>query len=107
MLASEHHHASAGCGLPGDREARLAARRAFVALKLDFTAALADMPEAGWLQARVRHAEEPLDLWRLRAPVFAAIGGADAGYRQRRQQLWRGLDSVFPDLDGADGPPAP
>lgn len=89
--------------MPGDRGARLAARRAFVNLKLDFIAALADVPDTGWLQTQVRHAEEPVDLWLLRAPVFAALGGTDPGYRQRRQQLRRGLDSVFPDLDHASG----
>jgi hypothetical protein len=51
----------------------------------------------------VRHAEEPVDLWLLRAPVFAALGGADPGYRQRRQQLRRGLDTIFPDLGHASG----
>ena len=107
MLAAEPRSTSPGCGLPGDRGARLAARRAFVALKLDFMTALADVPEAGWLQAQVRHAEEPLDLWRLRAPVFAVLGDGGADYRQRRQQLWRGLDSTFPDLGHASGTATP
>lgn len=107
MLASAPRSYSPGCGLPGDRAARLAARRAFVALKLDFMAALAEVPGTGWLQTQVRHAEEPLDLWRLRAPAFAALDGADPGYRQRRQQLWRGLDSTFPDLGPANDHTAP
>jgi hypothetical protein len=103
MLTTAPRQYSPGCGMPGDRGARLAARRAFVALKLDFMAALADVPGTAWLQTQVRHAAEPVDLWLLRAPVFAALGGADPGYRQRRQQLRRGLDSVFPDLDDASG----
>lgn len=103
MLSTQPRQYSPGCGMPGDRTARLAARRAFVNLKLDFMTALADVPCAGWLQAQVRLAEEPVDLWLLRAPVFAAIGGADPGYRQRRQQLRRGLDSIFPDLGHTSG----
>jgi hypothetical protein len=103
MLAAAPRQYSPGCGMPGDRGARLAARRAFVALKFDFMTALADVPDTGWLQIQVRHAEEPVDLWLLRAPVFAALGGADPGYRQRRQQLRRGLDTIFPDLGHASG----
>ena len=103
MLATAPRQYSPGCGMPGDRGARLAARRAFVALKLDFMTALADVPDTGWLQIQVRHAEEPVDLWLLRAPVFAALGGADPGYRPRRQQLRRGPDSTSPDLGHASG----
>ena len=103
MLAAAPRQYSPGCGMPGDRGARLAARRAFVALKLDFMTALADVPDTGWLQIQVRHAEEPVDLWLLRAPVFAALCGADPDYRQRRQRLRRGLDSVFPDLEQGSG----
>jgi hypothetical protein len=103
MLSAEPRQYSPGCGMPGDRSARLAARHAFVNLKLDFMTALADVPGTAWLQTQVRSAEEPVDLWLLRAPVFAVLGGADPGYRQRRQQLRRGLDSIFPDLDHASG----
>ena len=103
MLASEPRHYSPGAGLPGDRGARLAARRTFVGLKLDFMTALTDVPGAAWLLAQVRAAEEPVDLWLLRAPVFAVLAGADPGLRHRRQQLRRGLDSVFPDLGPASG----
>jgi hypothetical protein len=90
-----------GAGLPGDRDARLAARRAFVDLKQTYLLALAELPEgdAGWLRAHVRQAEEPADLWLLRAPVFAALAGADPERRRRRQMLRRGLDSVFHDSE--------
>jgi hypothetical protein len=90
-------------GLPGDRQAHAAARRAFVDLKSTFMHALADIPGIEWLQQQVRAAEEPVDLWLLRAPAFAALAGADAAVRGKRQQLRRGLDSVFPDLDEASG----
>ncbi|MDP3614649.1 MAG: hypothetical protein Q8R98_22635, partial [Rubrivivax sp.] len=76
-----------GSGLPGDRSARLAARRAFVDLKLTFLHALDGAPGIEWLCTQVRAAEEPVDLWLLRAPVFAALAGGSPDQRQRRQQL--------------------
>jgi len=88
-----------GAGLPGDRRARIAARQAFVELKLIYLHALQDVTGAEWLCSQVRGAEEPVDLWLLRAPVFAALEGADQEHRSRRQLLRRGLDSMFPDLD--------
>lgn len=88
-----------GAGLPGDRGARFAARQAFVSLKLSYLQALDTVPDAEWLRVQVRAAEEPVDLWLLRAPVFAALNGMDTGLRTRRQMLRRSLDSVFPDLD--------
>ena len=88
-----------GAGLPGDRDARVAARRAFVALKLTFLHALQDLHNADWLRTQVRSAEDPADLWLLRAPVFAVLNGADPERRQRRQMVRRGLDSLFPDLE--------
>jgi hypothetical protein len=90
--------ASAG-GLPGDRVARIAARRAFVELKQTYLLALAAATdeEAGWLRNQVRAAEQPVDLWLLRAPVFAVLSGTDPDRRRRRQMLRRGLDSLFTD----------
>lgn len=90
-----------GAGLPGDRSARMAARQAFVELKLTFLDALQGAPDVDWLRAQVRAAEEPVDLWLLRAPVFAALDGSSPAQRTRRHQLRRGLDSVFPDLQPA------
>jgi hypothetical protein len=91
--------AAPGIGLPGDRQARMAARRAFVDLKQTYLLALHEVAEAeaGWLRAQVRSAEEPVDLWLLRGPVFAALAGADPERKRRRQMLRRGLDSVFAD----------
>ena len=88
-----------GAGMPGDRGARLAARQAFVNLKQTFLIAMPGTPDVEWLRALVRAAEEPVDLWLLRAPVFAALAGGTLEQRQRRHQLRRGLDSVFPDLE--------
>jgi len=90
-------------GLPGDRTARIAARRAFVELKQTYLLALAEASddEAGWLRNQVRSAEQPVDLWLLRAPVFAVLSGTDPDRRRRRQMLRRGLDSMFMDTQPA------
>lgn len=90
-------------GLPGDREARLAARAAFVKLKTTFIQALDDLPGADWLRELIRSAEEPVDLWLLRAPVFAALGGGEPEFRGRRHALRRGLESMFHDAEPASG----
>jgi hypothetical protein len=90
-------------GLPQDRQARAAARRAFVDLKRTFMHALDGLNGADWLLMQVRAAEEPVDLWLLRAPAFAALAGAGPQARQRRQRLRRSLDSVFAELDEASG----
>ena len=91
----------ASAGLPGDRGARLAARQVFVDLKLTFLAALEQADNAEWLRTQVQAAEEPVDLWLLRAPVFSLLAGTQPDLQQRRRQLRRGLDSVFPALDPA------
>lgn len=92
-----------GAGMPGDRGARIAARQAFVSLKHTFMEALDLSTGAEWLRVQVLAAEEPVDLWLLRAPVFAALGGVDPDCRQRRQVLRRSLDSMFPELDEPSG----
>jgi hypothetical protein len=89
------HAALPGAGLPGDRLARLAARRAFVGLKLVYLDALDAVSghEAVWLRHQVRSAAEPEDLWLLRAPVFAALAGPER--RDLRHALRRALSSIF------------
>ncbi len=84
-------------GMPADRIAAIAARRAFVALKLTFVDAAAniDGSQALWLRQQVRAAEEPMDLWLLRASVFSALDGSHPERRQLRQRLRRALDAVF------------
>jgi len=92
-------------GSPGNlgdsRDARIAARRAFAELKQTILAVLADLQDAhaAWLRAQVRSAEEPVDLWLLRAPLFEALSGADPERRRRRQMVRRGLDSLFHDSE--------
>jgi hypothetical protein len=92
-----------GAGLPSDRLAQLAARHAFVVLKNCFQQAVDDVVDthADWLRRQVRAAEEPTDLWLLRAPVFAVLAGAGLERRQRRQALRRSLETLFPDSEPA------
>lgn len=83
-------------GMPAERQARMAARRAFVALKLSFlyvVESLLDRPE---LQSQVRQAEEPHELWGLRAAVFAALTEDSPLRRSQRQLLNRSLETMFP-----------
>jgi len=88
-----------GFGLPQDRHARIAARRAFVDLKQQFMASIEtlDGMRGDWLRWQVRHANEPVDLWLLRGAVFAALELHDDYARRTRTDLHRVLDSVFPD----------
>lgn len=94
-----------GAGLPGDRMARLAARRAFVELKLNFIDAVTLLAgrDGEWLRQQVRHAEEPVDLWMLRGPLFDALRGSEPERRVARLRLRRGLDSLFPETAPASG----
>ncbi len=89
------------CGMPAERHARSAAQRAFVALKLSFLYVADGLPGQTELQRRVRMAEEPHDLWTLRASVFAALTGDNPQHRSRRQLINRSLDTVF----ACDSPP--
>jgi hypothetical protein len=88
---------SCDVGMPQDRLARLAARRAFVDLKHDFMVATAGLPGAqgAWLRETVRRAEDPYRLWLLRHSVFAALGGVDADAQFVRQALSSRLETVF------------
>lgn len=83
-------------GMPADRQARLAARRAFVSLKLSFLYVVEGLEGQAELKRHVRRAEAPDDLWLLRAPVFAALSGDDTQQRSRRQLLNRSLETMFP-----------
>ena len=86
-------------GVGNEREARIQARRAFIELKRTFLVVVADLQgrQADWLRAQVRAAEEPVDLWLLRAPLFEALSGADPERRRRRHLVRRSLESVFHD----------
>jgi hypothetical protein len=97
--APRHHlarSALSGVGMPEDRQARIAARRAFVNLKQTYLMAIEALPgpRAEWLRFQIRHAAEPADLWLLRAAVFDALPRQDYGCE--RDSLQRGIESVFP-----------
>lgn len=88
-----------GTGLPRDRDARLAERRAFVDLKQRFMEAMAGLDDehVEWIRRQIRLAEHPEDLLLLRGQVFACLAGPDPMRGAWRRTLRRGLDSVFPD----------
>jgi hypothetical protein len=89
-------------GMPQDRAARLAARRAFVEMKLLFVRATAPLEDrkGEWLRHQVRQANDPLDLWLLRGPVLRALSQDDRRHRALRAELYRSLDSIFPEAFG-------
>jgi hypothetical protein len=91
-------------GLPQAREARLAARRAFVDMKLLFLRATAPLEDrkGQWLRLQVRRANDPIDLWLLRGPVLRALSHDAQGHRALRAELYRSLDSIFPEAFGFD-----
>jgi hypothetical protein len=94
-----HPNALPGAGMPQERLARIAARRAFVELKLDFLRAIELLDEGApnaWLVHQVRQAKEPEDLWLLRAALFAALRDDPLDGARMREQLRKTLDSVFP-----------
>ncbi|MBI5257523.1 MAG: hypothetical protein HY855_13565 [Burkholderiales bacterium] len=86
-------------GMPQERAAREAARRAFVEMKQRFIDAVAEVEgtRGHWLRHQVRQTQEPVDLWLLRGAVYAALGGHDPDTLRLRLDLHRALDSVFPD----------
>lgn len=94
-----------GAGLPHDRASRTAARRAFVDLKQVFMAAVETIPgdEGSWLRQMIRSAEDPSELWLLRAPVLRALSQRDEAARLWRQRLRQSLVALFPDTEQVTG----
>lgn len=95
--AARPHTDLPGIGLPADRRANYAAREAFSDLKRTYQHVLQGTTGSDWLRQEVERAEDPMDLWELRASAFAMLDGVDADKRSRRQLLHRGLDRLFPD----------
>lgn len=91
-------------GMPQDRETRMAARRAFVEMKLLFLRATGPLEDrkGEWLRHQVRQATDPIDLWLLRGPVLRALSSDDLRNRGLRAELYRSLDSIFPEAFGFD-----
>ena len=98
-----HQAASQSFGLPDERLARVAARRAFVEMKHAFMRAAADIDGTvgEMLQRKVRCATEAVDLWRLRAVLLASLASAHERTPLHRWELHRQLDSVFPERGAA------
>lgn len=91
-----------GFGMPEDRLARMAARRAFVEMKTCFMRAAAEI-EGGTgalLQRKVRMAGEVIELWRLRHAVLAALPRDKASAEVHRRELQQQIDSAFPEGGG-------
>ena len=95
--------------LSPEQAARVAARRALVALKQSFMHAVdtLDGPDADWLRRKVRQADDSVELWRLRPTIFALMPEDDARCALHRHELNRQLDSVFPESSGLDSVPPP
>jgi len=70
VTAAAHH-----LGLADERFTRVAARRAFVEMKLCFMRAAADIegPHAAALREQVRQADEAIELWLMRYDVLDAL----------------------------------
>lgn len=91
--------ALAAMGSPEDEHlARVAARRAFVEMKQVFIRAAADVggTVGELLQRRVRAANEPMELYRLRAVLIASLPSQHERTPLHRLELHRQLDSIFP-----------
>lgn len=80
-----------------ERDALLAARRAFVAMKTVYAQAAADIdgPLGAVLQRQVRLAVAEAHLWRLRAAILCSLAPSHARAAQHRHALQRELDHLF------------
>jgi hypothetical protein len=93
------HNPLLGFGLPAEREARFAARRNFVDMKLAFMRVAAEVSGSRGmaLQLQVRRAHEPADLLVLHKDIFDALPRDGARFRSLREELDRQLDRLFPE----------
>ena len=84
-------------GLPQERVARIAARRAFVEMKQTYMDATSDIAgaTAALLQHKVRRASEPWELWSLRAVILASLPADHERTAGHRSKLAREFDSLF------------
>lgn len=86
-------------GMPNDRLARIAARRAFVELKQVFMQAAADIDGAvgEMLQRKIRSATEAAELWRMRIAILDSLHAEHPNTASHRLALRRTLDNMFPE----------
>ncbi len=98
------HHAAHlhAFGLPDERLARVAARRAFVEMKMCFMRAAEDIEGADGerLQQEVRHATEVIELWRLRNAVLNAVPHGHERADMHRHELMQQINFAFPENIG-------
>lgn len=89
--------AVAAGGLPQERLAHIAARRAFVEMKQAYMNATSDIASAtaAMLQHKVRRAAEPWELWSLRAVILASLPSDHERTAGHRLKLGREFDSIF------------
>ncbi len=88
-----------GHGMPQERLARIAARRAFVEMKQRFMGALdgVEGARADWVREHVRRANQPVDLWLLRRSVFETVARSRRDGQRLCAELDQALDSVLPE----------
>ena len=89
-------------GMQEERLARVAARRAFVEMKMTFMRAAADIPGStgALLQRKVRLSTEVIELWRLRGALFAALPHDQGPFDMHRHELMQQLENIFPEGGG-------
>ncbi len=89
--------ASQSFGMPGERLARVAARRAFVEMKLRFMQAAKDIPgpRGESLIKLVRQSTQAVELWRLREEMLEALDATAERTSLHQQEIRRQLGNVF------------
>ena len=94
-----NHASLQSFGMPDDRLARVAARRAFVELKQVFMQAAADIegPIGDMLQRKIRSATEAAELWHMRIAVWDALHAEHDNTPRHRLALRSQLDNMFPE----------
>lgn len=94
-------------GMPQERLARVAARRAFVDMKQEFLGAVQHLDpqdeQLAALRRAVLQANEPEDLWMLQRALLTALRRDPVDGPRMRDALRTGLDSLFPPTLFASG----
>ena len=88
---------AASMGMPAERLAHIAARRAFVEMKQSYMDAASDIASttAELLRSRVRKASEPWELWSVRAVILASLTADHERTLSHRMKLQREFDVIF------------
>jgi hypothetical protein len=84
-------------GPANERTARIAARRDFVAMKQAYMAAASDISgdTGARLMIRLRAADEPWELWSVRAVILASLPAGSPRTEVHRSRLQREFDTLF------------